>query len=49
MTTTELADMLAEVLGRVAYGGSRYTVTRHGKPLAVIVSVEDAEHLTRVA
>jgi prevent-host-death family protein len=34
---------LSNVLNRVAYGGERLVITRHGKPSAAIVSVEDLE------
>ena len=32
---------LSEIVGRCAYGGDRFVVKRHGKPLAAIVPIED--------
>lgn len=40
---------LAEVLNRVAYGGERAIIHRHGRPQAVIIPVEDFEFLERMA
>jgi prevent-host-death family protein len=34
-----------ELLNRVGFGGERVMVTRHGKPVAGIVSVEDMKRL----
>ncbi|MBD3241738.1 MAG: type II toxin-antitoxin system prevent-host-death family antitoxin [Chitinivibrionales bacterium] len=31
----------ADLLNRVAYGGERVLIDRHGKPVAALVSVED--------
>ena len=36
---------LSESLNRVAYGGERVTLERHGKPVAVLVSMEDLRKL----
>jgi prevent-host-death family protein len=41
VTTRELRDKLSEVVGRCAYGGDRFVIKRHGKPVAAIVPVED--------
>lgn len=41
VTTRELRDKLSEIVGRCAYGGDRFVVKRHGKPLAAIVPIED--------
>lgn len=41
VTTRELRDKLSELVGRCAYGGDRFVVKRHGKPLAAIVPLED--------
>lgn len=35
-------DKLAEVIRQVQYGGERVTISRRGKPVAVVVSVADA-------
>lgn len=45
VTTRELRSQLADVLGRVAYGGERIGVTRNGRLTAVVVSVADFESL----
>lgn len=39
---------LSDLVGRVAYGGERITITRRNRPLAVVVPVEDAELLERL-
>lgn len=41
VTTRELRDKLSEIVGRCAYGGDRFVVKRHGKPVAAIVPLED--------
>jgi len=38
---TRLRDAIPEVIDRVRHGGERILVERHGKPVAVIVSLED--------
>lgn len=43
-----LADariQLAELMGRVTYGGERIVLTRHGKPAAALVSIDDLARL----
>ena len=40
-TASEARQNFAEVLGRVAYGKERVTIERRGKPLAVLVPIED--------
>ena len=39
---------MAELLSRVGYGREQVTITRHGKPVAVLVSLEDASDLARL-
>jgi prevent-host-death family protein len=41
MTITEARDHLADVVNEVAYAHRPVTLTRRGKPMAVIVSAED--------
>ena len=36
---------ISELLNRVAFGGERIVLTSRGKPKAVIVSLEDYEHI----
>ncbi len=38
---TQARAELADLVNRVAYGGERVVLTRHGKPLAAIVSADD--------
>lgn len=46
---TQARAVLAELVNEVAYGRERVTFTRHGKPLAVLVSVEEAKLLDSLA
>lgn len=45
VSTRELRNQLADVLGRAMYAGERIGVTRNGKLAAVLVSVSDLEAL----
>jgi len=45
---TDAREDLAEVVNRVAYGHERVRLTRRGKPLAAVVSIEDVELLERL-
>lgn len=45
LTVSEARDRLADVIGQVQFGGERVTISRRGKPVAVVVSVEDAAFL----
>jgi prevent-host-death family protein len=45
MPVTAARDDLAEIVNRVAYGKERVSLTRHGKDVACLVSVEDARLL----
>lgn len=45
VSTRELRNQLADVLGRAMYAGERIGVTRNGKLAAVVVSVADLEAL----
>jgi prevent-host-death family protein len=47
--THEAKTHLSEYLNRVAYGGERIIVERHGKPVAALVSVEDLKKLESIA
>lgn len=48
VTAKQLKETSAEVLSRVQYGNERVTVTRHGKEVAAVVSIEDARLLDRL-
>ena len=43
MTTVEARENFAELINQAAYGNERVILTRRGKPLAAIVSMEDLE------
>jgi len=45
LSAKQLRESLADVLNRAKYGSERVLVTNHGKPVAVVVSVEDLEEL----
>lgn len=45
LSVSEARDKLAEVIEQVQYGGERVTISRRGKPVAVVVSVADAAWL----
>jgi len=45
ITAKEARRTFSDVLARAAYGKERVTVTRNGKPFAVVVPVEDAAAL----
>jgi prevent-host-death family protein len=44
---TQARAELAELVNRVGYTGERIVLTRHGRPLAALVPVEDLEALER--
>ena len=45
LTTTEAREMLSELVNRAAFGDERVVLTRHGKEMAVIISMADLEKL----
>ena len=48
MTTvpsTELREKLSDVLDDVEATGSEYVITRHGRPLAVVLSYDEYESM----
>jgi prevent-host-death family protein len=45
MRVTAARDELSDVVNRVAYGRERICLTRHGKDVACVVSVEEARLL----
>lgn len=38
-------EQLPDILNRAAYAGERFIISRHGKPVAAVVSVDDLECL----
>jgi prevent-host-death family protein len=49
LSVAEARRDLSETLNRVAYRGERIKLQRHGKTVAVLVSVEDAALLERLS
>jgi prevent-host-death family protein len=48
MSVTEAREFLADIVNRVAYGGERIVMERHGKGIAALVSVEDLALLEEI-
>jgi prevent-host-death family protein len=49
VTTMDVRKHVGDILNRVALRGDEYLVERKGKPLAVMMPVEKAESIRRVA
>src|SRR5215813_11373860 len=45
LPVAEAKAKLSELMARVAHGGERIVIERHGKPLAALVSIEDLAKL----
>ena len=45
MTATETRATFAETINRVAYGGERVILRRHGKEMAAVIPIEDLKLL----
>jgi antitoxin YefM len=43
--STELRDKLSDVLDDVETSGSEYVITRHGRPIAVVLGYDDYESM----
>jgi prevent-host-death family protein len=48
VSIAEVRDNLADALNRVAYAGERIVLTRRGKGVAVLVSMEDFDQLRQM-
>ncbi len=48
MPVTAARDDLAEIVNRVAFGKERVCLTRHGKDVACLVSMEEAKLLALI-
>lgn len=48
MKVVDIRANLADALNRVAYAGERIVLERHGKGVAVLVSLEDLALLERI-
>lgn len=46
LSTGQARESFAELVNEAAYAGHRTVVTRHGKPVAAIVSIADLDALT---
>ena len=44
----EARDVLGQLVGRVQYGRERIVLTRHGRPAAALVPIDDHETLERL-
>ena len=49
ITIEDVRTNLGDLANRVGYGGERLVITRHGKPVAALVSIADLEQLPAVA
>lgn len=47
VSAREARDHMAFILNHVAYGGKRYTLTRHGQGVAVLISLEEWKSMER--
>ena len=45
ISTSKAREFLADLITEVAYKGERVILTRHGRPVAAIISAEDLERL----
>jgi len=48
VTTNELRDNLSQVVNRAAYGCAPVFITRRGRKIAAIISIEDLEFLEKM-
>jgi prevent-host-death family protein len=49
LNIAEAKKHFSELLGRVAYGGERITISKRGKPMAVLVPPEDPSAQSNLA
>ncbi len=49
MTTVEARENFAELVNQAAYGKNRVLLTRRGKPLAAVISIQDLDNLIQRA
>ncbi len=48
VTVSEARERLADLLGQVQHGHEDVTIKKHGKPVAVMISVEAMEYYERL-
>ncbi len=42
---TEVRDRLSEIIDEVSTQGTEWTITRHGRPVAVVIAADEYESL----
>ena len=45
ISMVEAKSELADLVGQVAYGGERFVLQRRGRPMAVLISVDEYRRL----
>lgn len=45
MSTVEARENFSEMINQAAYGNERVVLTRRGKPLVAVVSLQELQHL----
>jgi prevent-host-death family protein len=48
ISSKEAREHLAEILNQVAYGSKKYTLTRHGNGVAVLISLEEWNEIEKL-
>jgi prevent-host-death family protein len=48
ISSKDIRDNLSNILNKVAYKGQKYTLTRSGKDMAVIISMEDWQRIEKL-
>lgn len=48
ISAKEARDHLSEVINQVSYGGEKFTLTRHGNGVAVIISLKEWETIEQI-
>lgn len=48
IAATKARDQFSDIVSRAAYGGERVVLTRRGKELAALISIEDLQLLDRL-
>lgn len=45
MSTVEARENFSEMINQAAYGNQRVVLTRRGKPLVAVVSLQELQHM----
>jgi prevent-host-death family protein len=48
ISSKEARDHIAEILNQVAYRSKKYTLTRHGSAVAVLLSIEEWKAIEKI-